>query len=758
MADANAARPVTAPRVEAEPSARPATSPARAKPAPTKNKFFLALLERVFGPPPYRASIARIASAVTIPVFCWVFFTTSSGMIDIMRRESNDVIGMIGAFIGASAILVMLAATSMSLGADLGALIARRQFVGERVVLKTAITATIYVFVFSMSAFFSFTYYYTNIFKLSSKKIVSEMQPKELAADVILAGAKAIAANYDAETARINASPAMQNYFGAVDAMLRAASEQEPRFREGVQKIQEEISASAAAVAAKAAAELQDAQAAARLVEEISVKIAALNRAAGDLDSIISAKQAEIEVLNSKARQEDQLAVDAAKGLDGLGASCGPNCESHRAAAGSARKRIATIRQTLAGPQDERANAQKRRDALNAQLISLRQKAESAGASPAALAIAPAIPDFAATLRKLAELRTQISANPNWTLIRETKGYCGQILGTARRAGMALPGVQPDFDCEPSIGEARDMLTARDEVIAGRAAFEQKCALDGAIREQLQGISLRIRNAPESDKSAASNGFNEAKQIVDACVVSSKPAGLTEADVQALLKRSDDFSRSHTMDRNRFEMAREAFMSFTPDASMALGVAIAQDAFMFIMKLLSEIFSREVKTRERPPLPPAMDVADDEKDDPDMRMMKTLLRMSRPLHGDMSAFDVGAAGVQELPEHVRANLAGLLNRLVRERIAYIDRRGVYVLDNRTLASVEVRLAAAVERAKARRGDLFEPEGVRRDASGARLRRRGALQSYITARFRPAADDLPGETPAETEDRAAGGVA
>ena len=96
-----------------------------------------------------------------------------------------------------------------------------------------------------------------------------------------------------------------------------------------------------------------------------------------------------------------------------------------------------------------------------------------------------------------------------------------------------------------------------------------------------------------------------------------------------------------------------------------------------------------------------MDVTDSDVDDPDIRVMKVLLRASRPLHGDMSAFDPNAYGVTILPENVRENLVGLLNRLVREETAYLDGKGIYVIENQTLMEVESRLETALKQADAR---------------------------------------------------------
>ncbi len=693
------------------------------------------------GASPLKLDLGRLALFVTIPVFGWVFYTTSSGMVDIMRRESNDWTGVLGTLIGTTAILIMLASTSWSLGSDLGALIARRQFLGERIVIKTVITACVFLFVFSISAFFSFTYYYNNIFRLSSKKIVGGQQPMELAAEVLLPATKKIGENYDAESARIAAAPAMRIYLDSLDAVLQAANNGGAALRESVRKSQEELQRAAAQEARKTAADLQDAQTARHQFSEAQSKIAALDQLVAQLEPVIKAKQDELAELANTARQEDQLALDAANGLDNLGAACGSNCLAHRTKAAAAHKRAAAVRATLSGPLNERANAIKQRDALAGQLITLRQEEENALARSAHQAPKGEVqPDLAATLRALSEARIDLRANPTAEKIRATKAACSLLLGAERQANVAPAGVAPDFGCEPSGRETHDFLAARDNVIAARAAFDEKCSLDGAVRQSMQAISARIGNADDSDKTAASKGFNEAKQIVDACILAGKGAGLAETEVQSLLKRSDTFLRAHTMERNRFELAREAFLSFTPDATMAIGVAVAQDAFMLIMKLLSEILKREVKTRERSPLPPQIDLVDSETDDCDARVLKTLLRASRPLHGATSAFDATASAAS-LPENVKDNLIGLLNRLVRLGIAYVDRKGVYVLDDRTLIETEARLEALLKRKRARAAAMgvSSEDGESLGGAWRAGRGRGALERYLSPRFlRPAA--------------------
>jgi len=693
MSGADAPRPAARP-----PGGEPAPSSPPAKKAvkAANPGFASALLQRVRGMWSAEIDLGRVGMAISVPVLCWVFYTTSSGMIDIMQKKPGDWVGVIGTLVATTAILVMLTTTSWSLGADLAALIARRRMARERVLVKTFVTAAVFVFVFSISVFFSFTYYYNNIFKLSSRKIVGELQPMELAAEIVLPATKTIAGNYDAASARIVATSSFKAYLDSLDALIATARSASPALRDAIRKSQEARQQAAAQAARQAAAELESAQAAGRQLEEVRARIATLERSAAELDAIIKAKQDEIAALTATARKEEQLAVDASKGLDGLGASCGPNCLSHRAKANEALKRAATIRETLAAPLAEHAAAIRQRDALNAQAITLKQKSEAgAAAAKRPIPLGETAPELSEALRELERLRDQIRVDPTWPSVREAKPLCEPILAAARQAGAAPGAVAADFACEPGGADARDLLSARDEIIAARAAFDQKCALEGGLRDEMSAIVSRIRAAPAADATAAAAGFNEAKKIVDACVVSGKGAGLTEGDVRELLKKSDAFLRAHSMERNKFELAREAFLSLTPDSTMAIGVAMAQDAFVFIMKFLSEIFKRGFEARERRQFAPPLDLTDGETDPVEVRAMKALMRAARPVHGDMSEIDPEAPTIAALPVNVRENLTAMLNRLVRDEIAHVDRKGFYVVDNATISQIETRLLAGM---------------------------------------------------------------
>lgn len=726
----------------ASPSARPAESPAVRRFVSLRALF--APVRRFWGGD---FDLGRIGMAVTLPVLAWVFYTTSSGMIDIMQKEPGDLVGAAGAFVATSAVLIMLATTSWSLGADLASLIARRHMARERMVMKTIVTAAVFLFVFSISAFFSFTYYYNNIFKLSSRKIVAELQPMELAADVVLPATKQIGAAYEAASGKIVANPSFKAYLDALDGLIDTARTAGPALREAIRKSQEAQQAVLARAAQQAAAELESAQSASRQYEEARAEMATLEKSAANLEEIIKSKQEELAALAATAQREEQLAVDAEHGLDNRGATCGPNCRAHRLKAEEANRRAATIRQTLAGPASERASALKKRDALAAQSVALKQKAElAAGAAKRPLPKGEAAFDLDATLRDLTALRDQLRVEPTWAKAREAKPLCEPILAAARQSNALPASVPSDFACEPQ-GEARDLLSARDETIAARAAFDRKCSLDGGLRDELNAIVAKIRAAPASDRLAAANGFNAAKGLIDACVVAGKTVGLSEEDVRDLLKKSDAYLRAHSSERNKFELAREAFWSFTPDSTMAICVAMAQDAFLFIMKFLSEMFRRGFEARERRQFMTPMDLTDDEEEPVEIRAMKAMLRVAKPVHGDMSEIDPQEPSLSLLAPNVRDNLIAILNRLVRDEIAHVDRRGAYVVDNVTVSQVESRLFAAMKPRALRarfglEGSGGGPRAYYSDPvlASARRRRPSALERYLSPERTPAEQD------------------
>ena len=103
-----------------------AATPARAPDATATRRGF-GLLDALLSPLVRLWSgdlnLGRVGMAAAVPVLAWVFYTTSSGMIDIMQKEPGDIIGVVGTLIATTAVLDdagldLMVARRRSRGAD----------------------------------------------------------------------------------------------------------------------------------------------------------------------------------------------------------------------------------------------------------------------------------------------------------------------------------------------------------------------------------------------------------------------------------------------------------------------------------------------------------------------------------------------------------------------------------------------------------------------------------------------------------------
>jgi hypothetical protein len=672
---------------------------------------------------PFRLDLGRVGVFVALPVVLWAFYTTSSGMIDIMSQGPDDHIGALGAVVGSAAVLAMLALTSWSLGTDLAALLTRRS-AEHASPLKVLVVGTVFLFVFSFSAFFSFTYYYKNIFALSSKQIEGEQQPFELATTMITATGKKIDAAYADVSTKIKGGAA--SWIDSINSLIKVAGASGANLRDAVGNAQAE-NRKTAETTAKTRSELTvQLQTAKRDLADAKADISKLEGSIADLMKIIDPKREEIRALLAEAKSEDQLAADAEKGLDNLGKGCGDNCRAHQGKALAARDKIKTIEASLIKPEKDFKNQTEQKEKKTASIPILTQKVESLQSQLDSTSVAkPAdVPtDVAGTIKALIEANDGFRKDPTWPAARAIKPSCDVLLKALRQAKMELD-VAPDFNCElQASDEARQLLMTRDSVITGRTAFAKQCGLseNSSLQGSLRDLTARIR----TNTLAPEKGLDEADKLVTPCIKMAKAAGLSDADVQGLLREEGAFVRNNTFKRNKFELAREAFWSGTPDATMAIGIAVAQDSFILILKLLAEIFGHEAKPRAPVRFDAPIDLADRSGEGAEVRALKLLLREAKPLRGDSSSFDLVQAGAG-LPADVRENLVAPLNRMVRERTARIVSGDTYRIDNSVLREVEVQLRAHA-RSIGEIPTTAETESVREEQDG------GSTSSETTIR-------------------------
>jgi hypothetical protein len=640
---------------------------------------------------PFKLDLGRVGIFVAIPVILWAFYTTSRGMIDIMSTGEGDFIGPIGATIGSAAILTMLALTSWSFGADLAAFLTQR-YSSRPSALKVTIVGLVFLFVFSLSAFFSFTYYYRNIVGLSTRQLTGERLPVDIVTKIIPKVEESIETAYAEISKRIRDEDGGANWSNTIEALIKVAGTGGTNLREAVINIQDR-NRQQAENDARARGEVMTAlQAANREIKQAEAELHDLANTISSIANIMEPKLAEIAKLRADIIQYDQKARDAERGLDNLGVGCGRNCNGHKANSESARNKMRVIESSLENPRRDHSSAISKQEKLSAGMLVLRQTAD--GLQTKLNAMSPTktveVPlDVAGTIKQLSAARDQFRANPTWSAIGVAKSPCVVILTSVGQSNTKLD-LPSDFDCEPWRAETRQLLTLREQVLKGRESFTKSCAFEASILQtEITSLSQKVHTR----KLSPTDGLLEAGNLVETCISSAKAAGISEVQVQTFRAESEQFIRNASPDRNKFEQAREAFWNGGPDATMALGIAVAQDSFILILKLLAEIFGYEAKPQVRVPPPESpVDVADHVIDAPELRTLKLLLRESRPEQGNVSKFEPGksATGMSRDIEH---NLVAHLNRMIRDGSARLDKCGAYIIDNEVLRHIEAQVRA-----------------------------------------------------------------
>ena len=471
----------------AAPTPVPPVAEPRAGAAPAKHlrpSLFAALAAPVRKLWPRETDLGRIGMAIAAPVLCWVFYTTSSGMVDIMQKEPGDWVGLVGTVVATTAILVMLASTSWSLGADLAALIALRRMARERMVMKTIDhRGGLRLRLLDLRLFLLHLLLQQYLQTLARSKIVAELQPMELAADVVLPATKEIAARYDETSAqdRGDARPSKPISI-ALDGADRHGAHGRPRrcARRSARARRRSRRRSGQAARRGGRRTRRGAGGEPPIRRGQRADRGNLERSAADLDAIIKAKQDEIAALDDRPRSRRSSSPSTpTKGLDGLGARLRAQLPVASRQGEEANRRVATIRETLAGA-DRRAR-QRPAQARRARRAGDRLEAEGRQSPPPRrrrVRCRRAKPRSISTpcCASSRALRDQIAGRPE--LARRARGQaaCASRSLPPRASPTPCPSAFRAISPASRIGARRaTVLAARDEMIAARAAFDKKC-------------------------------------------------------------------------------------------------------------------------------------------------------------------------------------------------------------------------------------------------------------------------------------------
>jgi hypothetical protein len=635
----------------------------------------------------FELDLGRIGFVVIIPVMLWVFYTTFSGLVDIMRKGPDDNFGLIGAVIGSAAILSLMALSSWLLGSELAAAVAGRRRAAKGGIAGLFVIVPAFLFFFGMSAFFSYTYYHANLFNLSARKLTGETQPMELAV-AVLPGMRAAVGQADEEQIKkILARQDTLVWMSGVDTLIRTARKDNEALAQRWRDEQTKRSEAERQALAAEAKKLKAAQDAKLQIEGIEPRLAKRAIQLQALKDQIRPWDDKVAVLDVEAAKFDAEASFADRGLDRTRVrGCGNEvCKPAMKNAAERRKKIADIQMELKPKHDELARVTAEIEVFRKTLSGLREQAAylSVRGEETNAIYAPVAFDLGLGLQGLDEARREFERDPSWSAINRIKASCDVLLPVIREMKLASD-VPESLQCAPQSADLQGLLDRRASDAGARKTFDAQCALEGKLRDQLDNIAERVRKKEIQPPLA----LTEAKRIVDGCIALAGTTGVPGVQLSEFYSQANEFVLARSLDRNRFDLATEELFR-TPAANKALAVAVAQDMLILIYKFLADFYKYRWRPRGKIAIGAPIDLSDDKEDPNEIRARKALLRLARPGRDEVS--EINDADVDALPSEVAMNLKGLLNGLARRQAVWRVRMGVQGIENSVLFSVESEL-------------------------------------------------------------------
>jgi hypothetical protein len=663
----------------------------------------------------FELDLGRIGFVIIIPVMLWVFYTTLSGLVDIMRKGPDDNFGLIGAVIGSAAILSLMALSSWLLGSELAAAVAGKRRTAKGGIAGLFVIIPSFLFFFGMSAFFSYTYYHANLFNLSAKKLAGETQPMELAVAVLPGISAAVGQADEDQIKKILARQDALDWMKSVDALIRTARKYNEALAQRWRDEQTKRNDVKRQASAEEAEKLKAAHDAKLQIEGIEPRLAERAIQLQALKDQIRPWDEQVAVLDVEAAKFDAEASFADRGLDRTRVrGCGNEvCKPAMKNAAERRKKIADIEKELKPKHDELARVTAEIEVFQKTLSGLREQAAyySVGGEQTNAISAPVAFDLGSGLQDLDEARREFERDPSWRAINRITASCDVLLPVIREMKLASD-LPESLQCAPQSAGLQGLLDRRASYAGARKTFDGQCALEGKLREQLDKITERVRNKELQPALA----LTEAKKIVDGCVALAGTAGVPGVQLSEFYGQANDFVLARSLDRNRFDLATEELFK-TSAANKALAVAVAQDMLILIYKFLADFYKYRWRPRGEIAIGAPIDLSDKKADPNEIRARKALLRLAKPGRDEVS--EINDADVDALPAEVAMNLKGLLNGLARRQAVWRVRIGVQGIENSVLFAVERELQVQFGSGQPKRATALPPPPARTIAGSAR---------------------------------------
>jgi hypothetical protein len=615
-------------------------------------------------PPGLWRDLGLVGVMIAVAVMCWAGYTTWSGMSQLMQNP-------FGAVIGTAAVVIVLALASWVLGRDLAILLLGDRRNERPPTRKVITTFLVFLFVFAISAFFSYTYYYQTVSSLGGTQATAEEQPRLLAEQIAPELKAVLDQTYKTGSDALAADQTIKAWADAITKIREKAGQSGEAF----QKKLAEIRAAGEAAQQKLAGLMASKKA-------VETKIEGYTKQIQEIDAQLAQLGPQRDAAEDRYKQ-------ACAGKDGTNkAQCGPIARAAEAEKKSLESRIAGLQGTKKTLEQKRSDAQTDLDKVNAAIETANGDLVRAGASGAAASTSLADPR--AAVEALARAQNEFIGDPTRAHLAAAIQLCEPILQALRAAGLD-PGA--GIECGSKTESLARLMEQRQRTVDAVAKFNAECTLDP--NHGLDNLARELRASVHDRKIEPADALPKMQTKLEECIEIARQAGVPERTLQGYSGELLRFVDSNRLNANKFELARRVIFSFSPDSTLALGIAFAQDSFILLLKLFTELFGHQPERRGRRRMMGALDLTDRPEEPAELRAAKALLRLQQTGEDGRSSIELGSAGFANLPEDVRINLRGHLQRMAREGHARWNKKAAaFVIEDQALAELEAELRQA----------------------------------------------------------------
>jgi hypothetical protein len=586
---------------------------------------------------------------------------------------------------------VVLFATSWVLGKDIARLASGdiAASMGGRGVLGNIIRYAFLVgtfgLVFFICWFFSFNFYFNQMFSGGEDQLEAEQQPHQAADPVLFQLRQLVDKAVDQDASGILTKPAVQAYLGWIDSVDRLA-------KDGA--VASQIAAQQARADAEALGRQQETK---TRIDQLQLKLDNLARERAPIeDGLKSQRRDNDAALADIAKLQGQLndlksqlnaaqataAEEDAQGRDGRLPGRGKEWQkanqaildvTHRADAiqqkqlDPAEKTQHGLGDTIAKTEAKLAENSRAAEALNQQIAEARGQLPQARTDAGGAPVPTALP--------LATARTRFAGDPSPESYKALVDACSPAAQVLRSIP-DIAGKLAGGDCQ---SEAVNLqIRARPDLLATQQEFAKACSPD-VVNPRIEKITADLDHAlaagSDQTRTERRNTLASALQetqtgIVIPCIAIAARAGVPTEQTEKLESDLRAFVQRHTLRQDSFSQTRNAVTGLfdgTANSAARLGatIALAQDMFLLLLSILRDLILRDGTARPAPRRVAiaAIDWRPHPDDPPPVAAAKAILRAAQD--GPRGAMFLAPDFDQTLPADQRDNAAQMIRQLTR---------------------------------------------------------------------------------------------